>query len=100
MQFNIIPVNNEYHLEYADWINNKLKDLGYRVNLDDRDEKLNYRLRETQISKIPITIILGDKERDNNTISYRKHGQTETTTLSVDEFINMLKEEVDNKKLN
>jgi len=100
VQVNVIPVNNEYHLEYATKIKDLLKQNNFRVELDDREEKLSYKMRESQTKKNPYTLILGDKERDNNTISYRKHGSNETITLSTLEFINMLKEEVDNKKLN
>ena len=100
VQVNVIPVNNEYHLEYANKIKELLKENNFRVELDDREEKLSYKMRESQTKKNPYTLILGDKERDNNTISYRKHGSNETITLSIDEFINQLKEEVENKKLN
>jgi len=100
VQINVIPVNNEYHLEYANKIKDLLKENNFRVELDDREEKLSYKMRESQTKKNPYTLIIGDKERDNNTISYRKHGQTETTTLSIDEFVSMLKEEVETKKLN
>ena len=97
VQVNVIPVNNEYHLEYAKEINKELSDLGYRVKLDDSEEKLSYRMRNSQTKKIPLTLILGDKERDNNTISYRKHGSQETITISRDEFIKMLENDVSNK---
>ena len=90
VQINIIPVNNEYHLEYAKEIESILKKNNFRVILDDRDEKLSYKMRESQTKKIPYTIILGDKERDNKTISYRKFGSMDTTTLSQDEFIDMI----------
>ena len=53
-----------------------------RVELDDRDEKLSYRMRESQTRKISYTLIIGDKERDNKEISYRLFGQTKTITLS------------------
>ena len=100
VQVNVIPVNNEYHLEYATKIKDLLKENGFRVELDDREEKLSYKMRESQTKKNPYTLIIGDKERDNNTISYRKHGSNETITLNIDEFVSMLKEEVDSKKLN
>ena len=90
VQINIIPVNNEYHLEYAKEIESILKKNNFRVTLDDRDEKLSYKMRESQTKKIPYTIILGDKERDNKTISYRKFGSMDTTNLSQDEFIDMI----------
>ena len=97
-QINIIPVNNEYHLEYANKILNKLKDESIRVALDDRDEKLSYKMRESQIKKIPYTLVLGDKEKDENTVSYRKYSSKETTTLSVDEFIKEVKQKIKDKK--
>jgi len=57
-------------------------------------------MRESQTKKIPLTLILGDTERDNNTISYRIHGERETTTVNVDEFINKLKDAINNKSKN
>ena len=100
VQVNIIPVNNEYHLEYANEIKKLLKENNFRVELDEREEKLSYKMRESQTKKNPYTLIIGDKEKENNTISYRRHGSTETITLTKTDFINMLKEEVETKKLN
>ena len=100
LQVNIIPVNKEYHLEYANKIYELLKDNNIRVELDDRDEKLSYKMRESQTKKVPITLILGDNEKDNNTISYRLFGSRETTTLSVDEFIHLIKESIEKKLRN
>lgn len=100
LQVNIIPVNKEYHLEYANKIYELLKDNNIRVELDDRDEKLSYKMRESQTKKVPITLILGDNEKDNNTISYRLFGSRETTTLSVDEFIHLMKESIEKKLRN
>ena len=97
-QIDIIPVNNEYHLEYSKEVEELLRENNFRVELDSRDEKLGYRMRESQTRKIPYTLILGDKERDNKEISYRKFGSQETTTLSQDEFISMMKEVIDNKE--
>jgi len=94
VQVNIIPVNNEYHLEYSKELKNKLSDLGIRCELDERDEKLGYRMRESQTRKIPYTLVIGDKERDSNSVNYRKHGVQETTSVSLEEFINMIKEEI------
>ena len=91
-QINVIPVNNEFHLKYAEDITNKLKDLNYRVNLDDREEKLGYKMRESVINKIPITLIIGQKEVDNNVVSYRKYGSEETITLSFEEFCKYIDE--------
>lgn len=97
VQMKVIPVNNKYHLEYANKITELLKENDIRVKLDDREEKLGYKLRESQIEKVPMTIILGQNEVDNNTISFRRHAEEETTTLSIDEFINLINEEIKNK---
>ena len=100
VQANVIPVNNQYHLDYSKEIFNKLNEKGIRVELDDREEKLGYRLREAVMKKVPYTIILGQKEVDNNMISYRKYGSEETITLSIDEFISKLQKEINDKALN
>ena len=94
VQINVIPVNNEYHLEYSKKIYNLLLENNFRVNLDDREEKVGYRMRESVVKKYPYTLILGQKEVDNNTISYRKHGSEETISVSIDEFIDLIKKEI------
>ena len=86
VSINILPVNVEYHGEYAKSVYDKLKDL-YRVSLDDRNEKLGYRMRESVLKKIPVNIILGQNEVDNNLISYREFGSEETHTVTYEEFI-------------
>ncbi len=98
VQVNILPVNNEYHLEYAREVYNKLLDENIRCELDDREEKLGYRMRESQTRKIPYTVVIGDNERDNGTVTYRKFSEKESTTVSVDEFIKLLSDEIKNKK--
>ena len=98
VQVNIIPVNNDYHLDYAKEIEKLLLDNNIRVNLDARSEKLGYKVRESQTKKVPYTLILGNMERDNNTISYRKFGSEDTTTLSKEDFVNYIKDIIDNKK--
>ena len=95
----VMPVNSEFQGEYAREIYELLEKEGIRAELDDRNEKLGYRLRESQVKKIPYTLILGDNERDNNQISYRLFGSQETVTLSKDEFIKQLKEEIANRSL-
>ena len=99
-EVNIIPVNNDYHLEYAKEVYKDLDDMNIRVNLDDRNEKLSYKMRESQTKKNPITLILGDKEVESSTISYRKFGSTETYTLPKEIFIKTLKEAISAKKQN
>ena len=90
IQIEIIPVNNEYHLDYANIIFDELKNNNFRVELDSRDEKMGYKIRESQTRKIPYTLVLGNNERDNNTVTYRKYGEEKTTTITFEEFINLL----------
>jgi len=97
-QIDVIPVNSDYHLEYSENVYNKLLDLGYRVTLDNRDEKLSYKMRESQVKKIPITIILGDNEVKDKSISYRLFGSNDTTTVSFEEFADYIKKEVESKR--
>lgn len=97
VQVAVIPVNNAYHLEYAKEIEAMLLEHHIRVTLDDREEKLGYRMREAQTKKIPYILVLGDKERDDNLISYRLHGEQKTTTVSKDEFIRLITDEIKTK---
>ena len=99
-EVNIIPVNNDYHLEYAKEVYKDLDDMNVRVNLDDRNEKLSYKMRESQTKKNPITLILGDKEVESNTVSYRKFGGTETYTLPKSDFYKLVKETISARKQN
>ena len=100
VQVKVIPVNNQYHLDYAKEIFNKLNEKEFRVELDDREEKLGYRLREAVVKKVPYTIILGQKEVDDKMISYRRYGSEETVTVSLDEFISKINKEITDKSLN
>jgi len=99
LQVKVIPVNPEFQGDYAKSIVEKLQGEGIRVEIDDRNEKLGYRLREAQTSKVPYTLILGDKEKEDSTISYRLHGEKDTTTMKTEEFIKMLKQEIAEKAL-
>lgn len=98
VSINVIPVNNEYHLDYAREIYKMLLDRDYRVEIDERDEKLSYKMRESQIKKIPITLILGQKEVDNKEISFRLFGSSETTTMSQKDFMDYINDLKVNRK--
>ena len=98
VQVSVLPVNNEYHLEYANEIVDKLKKLGIRVALNASDEKLSYRMREEQIKKIPIMLVLGNNERDERTVTLRLHGE-EQKNMSLDEFLTYVKDKNDSKAL-
>ena len=90
VQVNIIPVNQDVHLDYCNKVKKLLEEQGIRVSLDARDEKLGYRMRESQTKKIPYTLVIGDKEMNDNTVNYRKHGVTDTTVVSINKFIDLL----------
>lgn len=98
-QVQVIPVKLEYHDEYAKEVVAKLRKAHFRVNNDNRDEKLGYRIREAQLKKIPYQLVLGDNERDNGTVTYRKHGEKKQTTVTFEEFVELLNTEVENKTL-
>ena len=97
VQISILPVNNEYHLDYANQVYDELKK-HFKVELNNKDEKLSYRMREVQTSKIPCTVILGDNEKENNLISYRLFGSKETNTVTKEQFINFLNDKIDSKQ--
>ena len=98
-QITVIPVNNEYHLEYSKKVYDLLNEKGIRAKLDSRDEKLGYRIREAQMKKVPYQLVLGDKERDEGSVTYRRHGQRLQTTVSIDEFIDMILTQIREKKI-
>ena len=98
VQIKIIPVNNEFHLEYAKEVFKKLEDLGIRCEIDDRDEKLGYKMREAQMKKIPYQLVLGDKEVESKSVNARKYGEQAQNAYALEEFITMLLDEVKNLK--
>ena len=94
VQVNIIPVNMKYHDEYCKELKQLFQDESIRVNYDNRKEQMNKKIRESIQMKNPYTIIIGDKERDNNLISYKKLGEEKTITISKEEFLIQIKEEI------
>ena len=97
-QVNIIPVNNLIHMDYAKKVMKELDNNDIRVTLDESDEKFGYKMRQSVISKVPYTLILGDNEAKEGIISYRHRGSIETKSISLNEFIKMIKEEIMTKK--
>ena len=95
----VMPVNAEYQTEYAEKVYNWLKENHIRTELDARNEKLSYRMREAQMRRIPYTLILGDNEKNDNKISYRVYGNNETKTVSWDEFLELLNKDIEEKRL-
>ena len=86
----IIHVLAPVYYEVKDPINELLKANKIRSKVDNRNEKLGYRMRESQTKKIPYTLVIGDKEMNDNTVNYRKHGVTDTTVVSINKFIDLL----------
>lgn len=94
VQVNIVPVNMKYHDEYARKVEELLNDEDIRVSYDDSKESFGKKIRQSNVMKNPYTVIIGDNERDNNLVSYRVLGSEETISMSLDEFINKIKEEI------
>ena len=99
VQVMVMPVNSEYQTEYAEEVTKWLKENHIRVELDARNEKLSYRMREAQMRRVPYTLILGDNEKNDHMISYRVYGKNETITVPWNEFLNLLENEIKEKKL-
>ncbi len=95
----VMPVNSEYQSEYAEKVHKWLKENGIRAELDARNEKLSYRMREAQMRKIPYTLILGDNEKNDNKISHRVYGKNETIIVTWDEFLKLLQDSIKDKRL-
>ena len=94
VQVNIIPVNVKYHDEYCKKIYDLLLNEDIRVEYDNSKENMGKKIRQSNVMKNPITLIIGDNERDNNLISYRKYGSEETYSMPIDEFVEFIKKEI------
>lgn len=97
-QVQIIPVNVDLHYDYARQLQDELKSQGVRVSIDDRNEKMGYKIREAQMQKIPYQIVVGDKEVENNQVNVRQYGSQDQETVEKDEFIWNLVDEICLKK--
>ncbi|HEC4232654.1 TPA: threonine--tRNA ligase [Staphylococcus aureus] len=97
-QVQIIPVNVDLHYDYARQLQDELKSQGVRVSIDDRNEKMGYKIREAQMQKMPYQIVVGDKEVENNQVNVRQYGSQDQETVEKDEFIWNLVDEIRLKK--
>lgn len=97
-QIEIIPVSNEVHYDYARSLYDELKSHGVRCHIDDRDEKMGYKIREAQMHKVPYQIVVGDKEIENKEVNVRQYGKKESKTMERDEFIWSIVDEIRLKK--
>ena len=96
VQAKIIPVNLGIHQEYCEKLEQIFKENGIRYEADYRDEKLGYRIRESQIKKVPYALVIGDNEMNNNLVTYRKHGTQQQITVSIEEFVKLIKDHNEN----
>ncbi|MFJ8237228.1 threonine--tRNA ligase [Ureibacillus sp. NPDC094379] len=94
VQVEVIPVSNEVHYDYARNVVEKLQAEGVRVEMDDREEKLGYKIREAQMKKIPYMLVLGDKEVEGNEVNVRRYGSKDSEIISFDEFLANIKAEI------
>lgn len=90
----VIPVSTEVHIDYAKQVEEKLRAEGFRVELDSRDEKIGYKIREHQMQKIPYMLVVGDNEVSDNAVNVRKYGEQKSETVSFEQFVADLKKEV------
>jgi threonyl-tRNA synthetase len=96
IQAKILPVTDK-HADYAFALKKKMFDLGLRVEVDDRNEKVGYKMRECQVKKVPYILVVGDKELAENTVSVRKHGEQTTNAMPADQFISLLQKQIADK---
>lgn len=97
IQINLLPVAPEIHGAYAQELLEQMIDIGLRAKADAREEKLGYRLRESQINKIPYTLVLGDQEIANRSVTYRRYGEKDQITVSLEEFLKIIQKDIQGK---
>ena len=96
IQATIIPVSVEAHSEYAYEIKERLQAQGLRVEVDDRNEKMGYKIRASQTQKVPYQLVVGDKEMEDATVNVRRYGSKETSVEDLSIFIDSMAAEVHN----
>lgn len=95
VQVELIPVKNDLHMDYANELRSKLVAHNIRVEIDDRNEKMGYKIRQAQVNKVPYTLVLGDKEVSDGNVTVRRYGEEGTTTMTVDEFVGELMHDIE-----
>ena len=97
-QVNIVPISNDKHVDFAEKVYKKMREAGIRVNLDDRSESMNYKIRESlQDKKIPYVCVIGDKEIESDSVAVRARGIGQVGTFRIDEFIEIIKKEIQSR---
>ena len=98
VQATIIPVNLDMHADKAYELKNKMEQMGMRIDVDDRNEKMGYKIRASQTQKIPYQLVIGDQELENGTVTIRRYGSKETNTVTVEDFFASVQDEIKNFK--
>lgn len=93
VQVKVLPIS-EKHVEYANQLAKQMRHDYVRVEVDDRNEKIGYKIRQAQVEKVPYMLVVGDKEMEDNSVNVRKHGGDELGTVPFDEFFNSIKIEI------
>ena len=94
VQVEIIPVSLDVHSDYANEVQEKLQAHKLRVDIDGRDEKLGYKIREAQMQKVPYMLVLGDKELEDGSVNVRKYGEQKSESMPFDDFLSMIQGEL------
>ncbi|MFD2705259.1 threonine--tRNA ligase [Salibacterium lacus] len=99
VQTEVIPVSADVHLDYAKKVEDKLRKAGVRVEVDTRDEKIGYKIREAQTKKVPYMLVIGDREMEAGAVNVRRYGQQDSESVDLDDFTDRIKDEIDNRRL-
>lgn len=94
VQVEVIPVSLDVHSEYAKNLQEKMQDLRFRVDIDERDEKLGYKIREAQMQKVPYMLVIGDKEVEDGSVNVRKYGEQKSESMPFDDFVKLVQSEL------
>ena len=94
----VIPVSNAVHVQYADEVADKLAQAGVRVERDVRDEKLGYKIREAQMQKFLMYLLLGIRKWRTEPVNVRKYGEEKSEVVELNGFVESMKEEINNRK--
>ena len=98
VQVNIVPINNEAHIEFCKKLMNRLIDEDIRVEIDSSGETLNKKIKVSNDMKNPYTVVIGNKEMENNSVTFRKLGSSEQNNMNIDDFIQMIKNQINQDK--
>jgi len=97
VQAKIIPVSADVHMDYAKKVEDELRYAGVRVEVDERDEKIGYKIREAQMQKVPYQLVVGDNEISENGVNVRRYGEKDSETKPLADFLDELKQEINGK---